>query len=51
MLLIFRKSLAVLGINQLGTFIFSKNYLSTMLNILGFMRTSQGSKTSIKRKN
>ncbi|CAH1393940.1 unnamed protein product [Nezara viridula] len=33
MLLIFRKSLAVLGIHQLGTFIFSKNNHSTMLKI------------------
>ncbi|CAH1393938.1 unnamed protein product [Nezara viridula] len=51
MLLIFRKRLAVLGINQLGTFIFSKNNLSTMLKILGFMTTSQCSKTSLKGKN
>ncbi|CAH1394112.1 unnamed protein product [Nezara viridula] len=27
MLLMFRKSLAVLGINQVGTSIFSKNYV------------------------
>ncbi|CAH1394114.1 unnamed protein product [Nezara viridula] len=51
MLLRFGKSLAVLGINQLGTFIFSKNNPSTMLNILGFMTTSQCSKTSIKGEN
>ncbi|CAH1393685.1 unnamed protein product [Nezara viridula] len=48
MLLIFGKSLAVLGINQLGTFMFSKNHLSTMFRILGFKTTSQFSKTSTK---